>query len=187
MTPNLPLVLAGALGLAACSPPGGAVNHKDDMNSIPSPLAIDVRVSGDGTPALTVRCTAKNVSGQPLHVFDSARMPYLLDDHGTLVVLHGVSPPPEDRDLNVIEIPTTRVLAPGEMLAFDVPLVPLRLRNHYGDEPPGPARHGAATLVCRVAHGATPIDAAARTRTAIGGLLAWQRIEASRPVTVQLP
>jgi hypothetical protein len=114
-------------------------------------------------------------------------MPYLLDEHGTLVVLHGVSPPPEERDLNGIEIPTTQVLAPGDALAFDVGLVPLRLHSHYGDEPPGPAHHGAATVVCWVAHGATPIDAAARTRTAIGGLLAWQRLEASRPVTVQLP
>jgi hypothetical protein len=182
---NLPPVIAGALALAACSAPSGAVNHKDDMTT--SSLAIDVSVTGDGTPALTLRCTAKNVSGQPLHVFDSPRMPYLLDERGTLIVLHGVSPPPDDRELNGIEIPTTRVLAAGDVLAFDVPLVPLRLRGHYGDEPPGPARHSAATLVCRIGHGATPIDAAARARTPIGALLAWQQLESSRPVVVQLP
>jgi hypothetical protein len=152
-----------------------------------SSLAIDVSVAGDGTSALAVRCVAKNVSGHALHVFDSARMPYLLDESGMLVVLHGVSPPPDDRDLNVIEIPTTRALAAGETLAFEVPLVPLHLRGHYGDEPPGPARHGAATLVCRVAHGATPIDAAMRARTTIQALLAWQRLESSRPVTVRFP
>jgi hypothetical protein len=114
-------------------------------------------------------------------------MPYLIDEHGGLVVLHGVSPPPEDRELNAIEIPLTRVLAPGEALSFDVPLVPLWLRGHYGDEPPGPARHGAATIVCRIAHGATPIDAAARARTTIGALLAWQQIASSRPVAIQFP
>jgi hypothetical protein len=152
-----------------------------------SSLAIDVSVTGDGTSALTVHCTAKNVSGQPLHVFDSPRMPYLIDEHGGLVVLHGVSPPPEDRELNAIEIPLTRVLAPGEALSFDVPLVPLWLRGHYGDEPPGPARHGAATIVCRIAHGATPIDAAVRARTTIGALLAWQQIASSRPVAIQFP
>lgn len=179
------LAIAGALGVAACSPPSSAVNHKDDMNK-PS-LAIDVHVTGDGTPALTVHCTAKNVSDQPLHVFDSSRMPYLLDEHGTLVVLHGVSPPPEDRDLNAIEIPTTRVLPPGDALSLDVALVPLRLHGHYGDEPPRPARHGAATVVCRVGYGATPIDAAARAHTSITTLLTWQQLASSRPVTVQLP
>jgi hypothetical protein len=183
-TRNLHLAAAGALCLA-CSAPSGAVNHKDDMNT--SSLAIDLSVTGDGTPALTVHCAAKNISGQPLNVFASPRMPYLLDEAGTLVVLHGVSPPPEDRELNAIEIPTTRVLAPGDALSFDVPLVPLRLRGHYGDEPPAPARHGAATVVCRVAHGATPIDAAARARTAIGALLAWQRLESSPPVVVRFP
>ncbi|HEX3758666.1 MAG TPA: hypothetical protein VHW23_08160 [Kofleriaceae bacterium] len=183
-TGTLLLVIAGALGAAACSPPGSAATPKEAMTT-PS-LAIDVSVTGDGTPALAVRCTAKNVSGQPLHVFDSPRMPYLLDEQGALVVLHGVSPPPEDRDLNVIEIPTTRVLPPGDALTFDVPLVPLRLHNHYGDAPPA-ARHGAATIVCRVGYGATPIDAAARAHTSITALLAWQQLASSRPAAVQLP
>jgi hypothetical protein len=73
MVTNLHLVIAGVLGLAACSAPSGAVNHKDDMNT--SALAIDLRVTGNGTPALTVHCAARNVSGHPLHVFDSPRMP----------------------------------------------------------------------------------------------------------------
>lgn len=185
MTMDLHLAITGLLCLAACSAPSGAVTPKDDMNT--SPIAIDLSVTGDGTPALTVRCVAKNVSGRPLHVFDSTRMPYLLDDHGTLVVLHGVSPPPEDRDLNVIEIPTTRVLAAGESLSFDVPLVPLRLRGHYGDEPPAPTRHGATTMVCRVGHGTTPIDATVRAHTSINALLAWQQLASSHPVDVHFP
>ena len=171
--------------LAACSAPRESARHEDHMYT--SSLAIDLSVTGDGTPALAVRCAVKNVSGRELHVFDSARMPYLLEEGGTLVVLHGVPPPPEDRDLNIIEIPTTRALGAGETLAFEVPLVPLRLRGHYGDEPPGPARHGEATVVCRVAHGATPIDAGARARTTIQALLAWQKLESSRPVTVRFP
>jgi len=179
------LVIASALGAAACSAPSTAVHPKEDMTS-PS-LAIDVSVTGDGTPALAVHCTAKNVSGQPVHVFDSPRMPYLLDDGGTLIVLHGVSPPPEDRELNAIETPTTRVLAPGDALVFEIPLVPLRLHNHYGDEPSQPPRHGAATVVCRVGYGTTPIDAAARAHTSITALLAWQQLASSRPAAVQLP
>lgn len=182
---NLALGITGALAAASCSPPSSAIHHKDDMTQ--PFLAIDVHVTGDGTPALAVHCTAKNVSDQPLHVFDSARMPYLLDEQGTLVVLHGVSPPPDDRDLNGIEIPTTRVLQPGDALSFDVSLVPLRLHGHYGDEPPHPARHGAATVMCRVGYGATPIDAAARAHMSITRLLTWQQLASSQPVTVQLP
>jgi hypothetical protein len=52
-------------------------------------------------------------------------------------------------------------------------------------EPPGPARHGPATVVCRVAHGPTPIDAAARGRTSINTLLAWQKLGSSRSVAIQ--
>jgi len=182
---TLLLATAAVLGVTACSPPSAAVQHKDDMNQ--HSLAIDVHVTGDGTPALAVHCTAKNLSGQPLHVFDSPRMPYLLDDQGTLIVLYGVSPPPDDRELNAIEIPTTRVLPPGDALSFEVSLVPLRLHGHYGDEPPRPARHGAATVACRVGYGATPIDAAARAHTSITTLLTWQQLASSRPVTVQLP
>jgi hypothetical protein len=178
-------LVIGALCLAACGAPHGVTTHKDDMNT--GSLSIDVQVTGEGTPAITARCVAKNVSDHALNVFDSRRMPYLLDDHGTLVILHGVTPAPEDRDLNAVEIPTTRVLAVGEVLAFDVPLAPLRLRDHYGDVPQGPPRHGAATVVCRVAHGDTPIDAAARASTGISTLLAWQRLESSPPLVVQLP
>lgn len=176
------LVTAGIVCLAGCSAPSSAV--KDEP--APSALAIDLSLTGSGTQALVAHCAAKNVSAAPVHVFDSPRMPYLLDDKGTLVVLHGVSPPPEDRDLNAIEIPTTRVLAPGAVLEFDAPLVPLRLRSHYGDEP-GAAHHGATPIVCRVAHGATPIDAAALAHTTIATLLSWQRFESSQTLAVRLP
>jgi hypothetical protein len=179
------IMVVTGLCLAGCGSQTGAMNHKDDMNT--SSVAIDVSVTGDASPALVVRCVAKNVSSQPVHVFDSSRMPYLLDDNGTLVVLHGVSPPPDDRELNLIEIPTTRTLAAGDSFAFTAALVPLRLRGHYGDSPPAPARHGAATVVCRVGFGATPIDAGARAHTTITALLAWQALASSRPVVVQLP
>lgn len=176
-------MVVGALCLAACSGPG-PVTPKPEV-AAPA-LAVDLGVAGDGTAALTVHCTAKNISSTPVHVFDAPRMPYLLDERGTLVVLHGVSPPSEDSDLNAIEIPTTRVLAPGDTLAFDVALVPLHLRGHYGERP-APARHGPTAIVCRVAHGATPIDTASRSHTTITALLAWQQIESSPTLVVRLP
>lgn len=155
------------------------------MNS--TSLAIDVSVTGDGSDAIAVRCTARNISPTTVYLFDSPRMPYLLDEQGTLVVLHGIHPLPEDRDLNAIEIPTTRALTAGETITFTVALAPLRLHDHYGDEPPAPARHGPTTLVCRVGHGATPIDASARARTSIQTLLHWQRLETSQPISLRLP
>jgi hypothetical protein len=169
-------------GLAACGAPAASV-VKDET---PGPaLAVDLSVTGGGTPALAAHCAAKNVSSQPVQVFDSPRMPYLVADHGTLVVLHGISPP-ADRMLGAIEIPLTRALAPGDTLAFDVSLAPLRLRSHYGDEV-GDGLHGATPVVCRVAHGTTPIDAAARAHTTITGLLAWQQFDSSLTLVIRLP
>jgi hypothetical protein len=185
MTVNLRAVViaAGACAcLAACGAPSTSVVKEEPPAAA---LAVDLSLAGLGTPALAAHCAAKNISGQPVHVFDSPRMPYLIDDHGTLVVLHGVSPP-GDRLLGAFEIPTTRALPPGETLAFDVPLTPLHLRSHYGDEP-DPGLHGAMAIVCRVAHGAAPIDAEARARTTITALLAWQQFEASPTLVVKLP
>jgi hypothetical protein len=187
MTARLYLLIATALatvlGLAGCGAPQTPVAASEPVSA----LAIDLSVTGEGTAALAAHCTARNVSAAPVQVFDWPRMPYLLDEHGTLVVLHGISPPPEDRDLNAIEIPTTRPLAPGESLTFDAPLVPLKLHSHYGDEPAGAGHHGVAAIVCRVAHGATPIDAAARAHTTIATMRTWQQIESSPTLVVRLP
>lgn len=182
MTTSLYLGIATALGLLGCGAPQASVVASEPVSA----LAIDLSVTGDPA-ALTAHCAARNVSSAPVQVFDWPRMPYLLDDRGTLVVLHGISPPPEDRDLNTIEIPMTRTLAPGESLSFDAPLSPLKLRSHYGDEPAGQGHHGATAIVCRVAHGATPIDAAARAHTTIATLLTWQQIESSPTLVVRLP
>src|SRR4051812_17104732 len=181
MTMSLRALGAGA-GLVACGAPAASV-VKDEA---PAPaLAVDLSITGGGTAALTAHCAAKNISSQPVQVFDSPRMPYLIEDHGTLVVLHGVSPP-GDRVLGAVEVPLTRALPPGETLAFDVPLAPLRLRSHYGDEVAA-TLHGAAPVVCRVAHGTTPIDAAAHAQTSITALLAWQQFDASLTLVARLP
>jgi hypothetical protein len=179
LTGSLRALIAGT-GLAACGAPAASV-VKDQAPA----LAVDLSITGAGTPAHAAHCSAKNISSQPVQVFDSPRMPYLIEDHGTLVVLHGVSPP-GDRVLGAIEIPLTRALPPGETLAFDVPLAPLKLRSHYHDEVDA-AVHGAAPVVCRVAHGTTPIDAAARAHMSISGLLAWQQFDASLTLVARLP
>ncbi len=171
---------AASAWLAAC----GASASQVPAEAPPS-LSVDLSLTGIGTPALAAHCSVKNIASQPVNLLDSPRMPYLISEHGTLVVLQGVSPP-EDSVMGAIEIPLTQALPPGASLAFDVPLTPLHLRSHYGD-PPDPGVHGATPIVCRVAHGATPIDAAARAHTTITGLLAWQQFESSLTLVVKLP
>jgi hypothetical protein len=172
---------AASAGFAAC----GAAASQVPAEAPPPSLAVDLSLTGVGTPALVAHCAVKNISGQRVNLLDSPRMPYLINEHGTLVVLDGVSPP-EDSVLGAIEIPLTQALPPGASVAFDVPLAPLHLRSHYGDQP-DPGLHGATPIVCRVAHGATPIDAAARAHTTITGLLAWQQFESSLTLVVKLP
>ncbi|HEX3766164.1 MAG TPA: hypothetical protein VHW23_46030 [Kofleriaceae bacterium] len=170
---------AGAC-LGACGATAGQVKAEP-----PPSLAVDLSLTGAGTPALAAHCAVKNISSQPVNLLDSPRMPYLIHESGTLVVLDGVSPP-EDNVLGAIEIPLTQALPPGASLAFDVPLTPIHLRSHYGEQA-DPGLHGATPIVCRVAHGATPIDAAARAHTTITGLLAWQQFESSLTLVVKLP
>lgn len=179
------LCLALALATGGCERPrGAAAPPKEDMSK--PQLILEVAVDGDGTDALTVRCTVRNHGDGAVQVLDSPRLPYLLDDGGALVVLHGVHPPPDDRDYNVIEIPTTRALAAGESLTFSRALVPLVLHGHYEDEAT-PPRHGAVSVVCRLGYGATAITAADRRSTSIERLLAWQQLVSSAPVTVHFP
>lgn len=184
MIARMTLALACATAVTGCERPGRTAPPKEDMST--PQLTIDVTIDGDGTAALAVRCTVTNAGAQPVQLFDSKRMPYLLDEGGTLVVLHGVHPPPDDRDYNIIEIPTTRPLGAGESLTFDVALVPLRLHGHFEDQP-ATTRHGPTPLVCRVGHGATAITEADRPRTTIDKLLSWQQLVSSAPVSVTFP
>jgi len=138
------------------------------------PLDIQASLTGDAM----VGCSFTNRSDRVIHVFDSPRMPYLLQEGSTLIALHGVHEPPRDRDLNMIEIPLTRPLPPGEALRFEVSLG--RLHGHHGDEPlPGGK---ALEVVCRVGYGESPIDEAARRQLAITAVLAWQKLVAAKPI-----
>ena len=92
--------LALVLALAACEPPRLAAPLKEDMARLT--LTLQVAIDGDGTDALTVRCTVHNGTTSPVHVFDSPRLPYLLDEDGTLVVLHGLHAAPADRDDEIL-------------------------------------------------------------------------------------
>ena len=76
-----------------------------------------------------------NGLSETIHIFDSPRMPYfILQDDGTLLILHGVHAPNPEIDYGMIEIPLTRPLQPGASVSWQIDLVPLNLKNHYEAE-----------------------------------------------------
>lgn len=186
MTKCIVLLLVLVLVLVACETSTG------------TPLAsVDsIRVSCEptqgegGAPAVSV--VIENASSDTLHIFDSPRMPYLLEEGDDLVILYGVNPPDPNTDYFAIEVPPTKVLPPGERVEDTVSLTPLHLGDHYGlpRERNSPVtRHGAVTVRCEVGWGKTPILPAPAEQAVrnINDLLAWQELSRAEPVEVQFP
>jgi hypothetical protein len=130
----------------------------------------------------------RNAGTEPIHVVDSKRLPYQLTDGPTLVLLYGVNPPDPDRLYNLIEIPLTRPLAPGEHIGGEQLLPAVVLRDHYGEQPaPAALLHGRIQVRCDLGWGSTPITAASRRTMSIQQLLAWQQLSRSAVLDVVLP
>lgn len=139
-----------------------------------------------------VRVAIKNVSEEPLHIFDSPRMPYVLEQEGELVILYGVNPPDPNVEYFMIEIPATRLLPAGAEVTDVVRLTPLHLGNHYSlprERNPAVTRHGEVTVHCEVGWGRTPILPAQEEQTVrnIQQLMAWQALSRAKPIPVQFP
>jgi hypothetical protein len=139
-----------------------------------------------------VSVVIENTSDVPLYLFDGARMPYLLDQEGELVILYGVNPPDPLVNYMVIEIPATKLLPPHGRVEDEVSLTPLRLGDHYtlSRERNSPVtRHGAVTVQCTVGWGETPILSPREEPSVrnIHELLEWQRLSRATPVEVQFP
>ncbi|MBE9129620.1 MULTISPECIES: hypothetical protein [unclassified Coleofasciculus] len=130
----------------------------------------------------------ENVSDSTIHIFDSQRMPYLLQqDDETLVVLHGVNSPDPDKDYYAIEIPITKPVEPGEVVNYEVSLMPLYLKDHYETQRNPTELQGSVTVRCQVGWGETPILASERHTKSINSLLEWQHITEAEPIEVKLP
>ena len=139
--------------------------------------------SSDGS--LRLQLDVENTASDTLHIFDSARMPYLiLQADGSLLVLHGVHAPDPDIDYPLIEIPLTQPLAPGAPWQASVPLSPLVLADHYAASRSGTVLAGPVTVHFQLAWGTTPILHADHVRLSIAELLAWQNLAAAEPLTV---
>ena len=149
-------------------------------------IECSARPADDGR--VIVRYEIHNASAEPIHLIDSKRLPYQLTDGSILVLLYGVNPPDPNRLYNMIEIPLTQQLAPGERLSSEQTLPMKMLRDHYGEQPaPDALLHGTVQIRCDVGWGATPITAASRRGMSIQQLLAWQQITSFGPLAAVLP
>src|ERR1043165_1086385 len=107
---------------------------------------------------VVVHYEIRNTGADPIHVIDSKRLPYQLIDGAVLVILYGVTPPNPNRLYNLIEIPLTRPLAPGEQISGEQVLPATTLRDHYGEEAaPAALLHGRIQVRCDIGWGKTPI------------------------------
>lgn len=149
--------------------------------------ALELTCSVETTAVPVARCSARNVSSETVHVFDSKRLPYLLlEDDGGLVLLYGVHPAPPLKNFNMVEIPTTRPLLPGDSLVFEAALEPLVLANHFEVLPTPAGIDGEHRLVGRVGWLPAPVTRDMVHRVALPWLLGQQRTVDAAPVTVAL-
>lgn len=150
------------------------------------PLHIHLHLTGNASDgSLGLHLAGQNMAVDTLYIFDSARMPYLiLQEDGSLLVLHGVNAPDPDVDLPLIEIPMTQPLAPGETWETSIALSPLMLADHYKKSRTATVLKGAVTVHFQLGWGSTPILPSDRERLSITQLLAWQNLSAAEPLTV---
>ncbi len=163
----------------------------DDRTALVATRVVCTPLTGDGGE-VTVRVIIENVSDSALHIFDSWRMPYLLEQDGDLLILYGVDPPDPNMNYFMIEIPATKILPPGEQVEIQVGLTPLCLGNHYSlprERNPAVTKHGAVIVHCEVGWGRTPILSSPEEQNVlnINQLMAWQEISRAEPVQVQFP
>lgn len=156
---------------------------------INQPLQVFCSSAQDPNGDIILHYKIKNITNATtVHIFDSNRMPYLiLQDDGSLLVLHGVNPPDPERDYYAIEIPITRPVAPGEEVGYQVKLTPLYLSDHYGKHRTPTDLHGSIKVQCQIGWGETPILASERHKKSINFLLDWQRLVDAEPIQVNFP
>lgn len=138
-------------------------------------------------PGAGVRYEIENVTAHTIHIFDDDRMPYLIaEGPKKLLVLVGVTAPPDDVDFSFVHIPLTRPLEPGARGGGEVSLSPPVFHDHYGPKPPPAGLEGEVEVRCSVAWGTTPIDRTNRHLQSVNLLLKWQTLATSAPVRVTL-
>lgn len=174
------LLLAPLLGCSSSSTETSSL-EKHPMNKETAVLA--------RKPEITVPCTlaeqggatvvairATNTSLDTLHVLDGTNdtAPYVRMSDQTVEILFGVHLPPEDVDLFMVRIPTTRPLAPGETIAHTVQVRPLIFHDHYLGGGAPPVAHDARSVGCRVRYGRSALEMVDHHTRSINEVLDWQ-------------
>lgn len=180
----LALCTAGCNSTPQVSRPGDSSPSGKDRLMAPQ-IQCAAQSTSDGR--VIVQFEIRNAGAEPIHVIDSKRLPYQIADGSTLVILYGINPSDPDRLYNLVEIPLTRPLAPGERITGEQALPVKTLHDHYGEQPAPDALVGGTIRVrCDVGWGGTPITASSRRGMSIHQLLAWQQITSSAPFNVVL-
>ncbi len=185
MCERIALLLSLACSLVACAPVETPAAPADPLRVSCTPV-----IGDDGV--LAVRVVIENVSDDTLHIFDSQRMPYLLEENDDLLILYGVNSLDPNVDIFMVEIPTTQALPSGERLEDEVSLTPLRLGGHYSlprERNPAVKRHGAVTVQCAVGWSYTPILPQQEEQSVhnLQQLLEWQHLSRAEAIQVQFP
>lgn len=85
-----------------------------------------------GNKTLDIRYQIRNVGLETIHIIDNGRVPYeLIENENTLVILHGLHPPPVNRTF-MFGVPRTRPLAPGDVHAGKATWPKRFTQDHYG-------------------------------------------------------
>lgn len=142
---------------------------------------------------VTINIQIKNISQVTLYLFDSDRMPYLIQqEDDSLLILYGITSPDPTSSYFDVLIPTTKPIQPNQVIKDQISLTPLYLGDHYN--PPQfqnkPQQHyGPTTVHCQVGWGHTSILSHAQEKEmyTIYQLLNWQQLTKARPIEVDFP
>jgi hypothetical protein len=105
-----------------------------------------------------IRYQINNISTNNIHIIDNGRAPYqLARGADTLVILHGIHPPPSDRTF-MFDVPRTRPLEPGDVFVGEVTWPRRFMRDHYGHElAPASLMRGTIRVRCEAGWWQTPV------------------------------
>jgi len=155
----------------------GSTNIQDKALPMDEASPLQLSCAPDAANPLLLQCELVNTLDRTVHVFDSARMPYVLvEDHHTLVVLYGVHLPLTLTTYNIVEIPVTRPLEPGQRFGFSADLGARLFPNHYEEEPRPPDLSGTCRVVPRLGYLDAPVTPAEVSTLTIGELVERQHL-----------
>lgn len=131
----------------------------------------------------------RNTGSTSLHLLQATRMPYVqIEGADQIVLAWSIQPPPEDRDLGMIEpLDTVEVPAGGELRREATLRLPLQISSHVR----GPQRYAKplpehASVVAELGFVSHALDPKTRHRQSYPALLADQRTCRTPAVTVAL-